>query len=55
MEFRLFAYPLGASREFNPYLRLGRFELCIDRDGFRLWLGAHNWGWSRGVGFWISR
>jgi hypothetical protein len=39
-------------REFSPFLRIGSFQLCIDRDGIDLWAGRWGCGWNRFIGFW---
>lgn len=61
MELSLFTreYRNGRYRRMlNPYARIGRFELCIDRHGIRLsdW-DAKGWTWSyiRGAGFHFER
>lgn len=45
----------GDRRELNPYLRVGGFELCIDRHGFAVHLPSGGFGFIRGAGFWSSR
>lgn len=60
MELSLFTTWEGGDgkrrREFNPYLRIGRFELLIDhRWGVDVYLFTIGFGWNRHIGFWTSR
>lgn len=39
----------------NPYLQLGAYEVCIDRNGIALHGPRTSRGWIRGSGFWASK
>ncbi len=41
-------------RRFNPYLRVGHFELCVDRDGVAFHGRRRSFGFIRGSGFWSA-
>ena len=60
MEFSLFTetWPGGDSsrtRKLNPYVQIGGFELCIDRDGFAVHMPSRSFGFIRKSGFWRHR
>lgn len=38
----------------NPYLQVGSFEVCIDRNGIALHGPKRSGGYIRGAGFWRS-
>ncbi len=40
--------------KFNPYLRVGGFELCVDSDGACVHLPRRSYGFIWGSGFWKS-
>jgi hypothetical protein len=42
-------------REFQPYLRIGGFEVCIDRFGICIHLPSRSFGYIRSSGFWARR
>ena len=56
MELSLFTTWEGGDgkrrRELQPYLRIGCFEVCIDRYGIVVHLSRLSLGWMRGSGFW---
>lgn len=39
---------------FNPYVQIGGYELCIDRDGACIHTPHRSFGFIRGSGFWSA-
>lgn len=37
---------------FNPYLQIGGYEVCIDRNGIAVHTPTRSFGFIRGSGFW---
>lgn len=54
VEYQIFAKEcssLGLPAKFNPYVRVGRFSLAIDSDGFLIEYGSKCFGYIRGAGW----
>lgn len=54
MTFSLFIRECGRLR-FNPYLSIGGYELCVDRNGVAIHMPRRSCGFIRGAGFWHRR
>ncbi|MGV7119599.1 hypothetical protein [Sphingopyxis sp. 550A] len=55
MKFSLFTrWTVNGPLRFNPYVRIGGYELCIDRDGACIHTPSRSFGFIRGSGFWSA-
>jgi hypothetical protein len=52
VQWQWFTPPLGSlPREWNPWLRIGRFEICVDKDGFCVHTKRRTFGYIIGAGW----